>query len=135
MKQPKEKWKTLPINLLVRTELKPCKTPKILQISKLFEEGIDDFKDLMGLTKQLKSTVALESTFVINTWVFNNYLLVKTRASKFDGRKVIMDQQICSEAGVLVTQTTLSISFDIKGRKSCKFDDKISLKYKEFINS
>ncbi len=139
MKQTKRKWKRLPINLSDRPELRTSDIPAILQISKLFEEGIEDFKHSMGLTEkyiatEMKSTVALESTLVINEWSFDEHLLVKTRASKFDGRKVVMRQQICTDTKVLVTQTTLSISFNIESRKSCKFDQKIARRYKEFID-
>ena len=92
----------------------------------------------MGLTKQyiatkMKSTVALQSSITIYHWVHNNQLDIKTRAKKFDGRKVIMEQNICSKEEILITQTTLSISFDIYRRKSCYFDEKIAINYKKFI--
>ena len=83
----------------------------------------------------MKSTVALESQITIARWVFNNQLVIKTRASKFDGRKVLMEQHIRSDDELLVTQTTLSISFDILKRKSCYFDEKIAKNYRKFIEA
>ena len=88
----------------------------------------------MGLTVEYlaakkKSTVALETSLCVHGWQFNDSLLIKTGASKFDGRKVLMQQVICSKGQTLVTQTTLSISFDILKRKSCFFEEKIVLNY------
>ena len=92
----------------------------------VFDDGIDNFKKSMGLTEQyiatqMKSTVALESYITITNWVISNQLVIKTRASKFDGRKVLMEQHIHSEDKLLVTQTTLSISFDIVKKKKLLF--------------
>lgn len=134
------KWDSYSVDLNVFPELHFSKIPSLLFISKLFDDGIDSFKKSMGLTEryiatEMKSTVALESYITITRWIFSNQLVIKTRASKFDGKKVLMEQHISSENELLVTQTTLSISFDILKRKSCYFDDKIANNYREFIET
>jgi len=134
------KWDLYSVDLKAYPELQSTKIPSLLFISKFFDDGIEKFKKSMGLTEQyiateMKSTVALESCITINRWVHNKQVDIKTRATKFDGRKVMMDQIICSEDEILITQTTLSISFDIYRRKSCYFDEKIAINYKKFIDS
>ena len=128
------KWDSYSVDLNSFPEVHSSKIPSLLFISKFFDDGIDNFKKSMGLTKQyiateMKSTVALESFITITSWVISNHLVIKTRASKFDGRKVLMEQHIHSEDELLVTQTTLSISFDILKRKSCYFDEEIASNY------
>ena len=139
MKKQNEKWNVLSVDLANRPGLCSGTIPSLLEISKLFEDGIENFKHSMGLTNEYiaakkKSTVALETSLCVHRWQFNDSLLIKTRASKFDGRKVLMQQMICSKGQTLVTQTTLSISFDILKRKSCFFEKKIALNYKRFID-
>ncbi|OUU75408.1 MAG: hypothetical protein CBC29_03690 [Methylococcaceae bacterium TMED69] len=133
------KWDLHSVDLEAFPELHSSKIPPLLFISKFFDDGIENFKKSMGLTKQyiatkMKSTVALQSSITIYHWVHDNQLNIKTRAKKFDGRKVIMEQNICSREEILITQTTLSISFDIYRRKSCYFDEKIAINYKKFID-
>ncbi len=134
------KWDSYSVDLNAFPDLHFSKIPSLLFISKFFDDGIDNFKKSMGLTEQyiatqMKSTVALESYITITSWVTSNQLVIKTRASKFDGRKVLMEQHIHSEDKLLVTQTTLSISFDIVKRKSCYFDEKIADNYRKFIEA
>lgn len=134
------KWDSYLVDLSAFPELRFSKIPSLLFISKFFDDGIDNFKKSMGLTEQyiatkMKSTVALESYIKITSWLISNQLVIKTRASKFDGKKVLMEQHIYSEDELLVTQTTLSISFDILKRKSCYFDEKIADNYRKFIEA
>ena len=133
------KWHLYSVDLKAFPELQSHNIPPLLFISKFFDDGIENFKSSMGLTEKyittkMKSTVALESCTIINRWVQTNQLDIKTRATKFDGRKVLMEQNICSEDEILITQITLSISFDIYRIKSCYFDKKIAENYKKFID-
>ena len=70
MKKQNKKWNVLSIDLADRPELRSGTIPSLLEISKLFEDGIENFKHSMGLTDEYiaakkKSTVALETSLCV----------------------------------------------------------------------
>ena len=109
---------------------------RIIYYSMAFENGIEDYKSFVGLTPEYvgrhnKSTVALEAHTTYLRKVSVDSMDVATRIYNFDGKKVHIFQELFSESTLIATQETLSISFDILTRRTCKFDDKIARKYED----
>jgi len=105
-----------------------------------FEKGIDAYKSEAGLTgnyikKTLKSTVALQSKLNIFNTKFSHSYIVTTRIMGFDGRKILLYQELLLKNELLATLQTLSISFDIKMRKSCQFEPEINERLKKIYDN
>jgi acyl-CoA thioester hydrolase len=104
-----------------------------------FELGIDDYKAIVGLDlayieRELRSTVALESHITFqNEASLGEKLRVETRIIDFDGKRAHIYQELFRGETLLATQETLSISFDLKARRSAPFEAHIATGYRELM--
>ena len=105
-----------------------------------FEEGIDDYKKVIGLDEnyianEKKSTVALEAHSLYSKRMNTGLYLVETRIFDFDGKKAHILQEIFKEKNPIAFQETLSISFDLRSRKTCKFEPSVAQRYIELYEA
>ena len=105
-----------------------------------FEEGIDDYKNVVGLDKnyignEKKSTVALEAHSLYLERMRPGTYQVETRIFDFDGKKAHIFQEIFREKSPIASQETLSISFDLRSRRTCRFEHYISQRYVELYTA
>ena len=100
-----------------------------------FEKGFDTYKDLIGMDIQYikakqKSTVSLEAHICYRAEaMLDDTLRVETRIVNFDTKRAHVYQEMYRNKLLLATQETLSISFDIKKRKTCNFEEKFLKHY------
>lgn len=102
----------------------------------VFEKGFDKYKKLIGMdinyirTEQ-RSTVSLEAHICYHAEaMLGDELRVETRIVDFDSKRAHVYQEMYHDDRLLATQETLSISFDIKKRKTCAFDPRFIRHYK-----
>ena len=105
-----------------------------------FEKGIDDYKKVIGLDKNYiankkKSTVALEAHSLYLKGMKTGIYQVETRIFDFDGKRAHILQEIFREKSPIASQETLSISFDLNSRRTCKFADSITQRYVELYEA
>lgn len=102
-----------------------------------FEQGIDDYKALVGLDldyieREKRSTVALESHITFqNEASLGEKLRAETRIIDFDGKRAHVYQELYRDADLLATQETMAISFDLTARRTAPFEDWIAANYRE----
>ena len=111
---------------------------KCIFYSLAFEEGIEDYKNYIGLdenyiTNKRKSTVALEAHSLYLKKMDLGSFLVETKICDFDGKRVHIFQEIFREKNLVAFQETLSISFDLISRKTCEFESSIAQRYDELL--
>jgi acyl-CoA thioester hydrolase len=93
-----------------------------------FDLGIDALKAVYGINpsyieREQRSTVALEAHITYqNEASLGEQLDVHTRVLDFDTKRTHLYQEMYRSDVLLATQETLSISFDLRARKSCAFD-------------
>ena len=98
----------------------------------VFDTGIDNLKAVYGISgtyieTQKRSTVALEAHITYqNEANIGEMLRVETRIIDFDAKRTHLYQEMYRDDTLLATQETLSISFDLKARKSCEFEPRIA---------
>ena len=91
----------------------------------VFDIGIDDLKAVYGIDPayietQKRSTVALEAHITYqNEASLDEVLTVRSRILDFDAKRTHLYQEMYRGEDLLATQETLSISFDLRARKSC----------------
>ena len=102
----------------------------------VFEKGFDKYKDLIGMdinyirTEQ-RSTVSLEAHICYHSEaMLGDELRVETRIVDYDSKRAHVYQEMYHDDCLLATQETLSISFDIKKRKTCDFEPRFIRHYK-----
>ena len=105
-----------------------------------FEQGIDDYKKVIGLNENYiaakkKSTVALEAHSLYSKRMKTGLYQVQTRIFDFDGKRAHILQSIFKEENIIAFQETLSISFDLHSRRTCKFDSSIAQRYIELYEA
>ena len=114
---------------------------KTILYSLAFEEGIDDYKKVVGLDKnyianEKKSTVALEAHSLYLERMKLGIYQVETRIFDFDGKKAHIFQNIVRGRNTTVASLeTLSISFDLRSRKTCRFEPFIAQRYVELYTA
>jgi len=92
-----------------------------------FDLGIDALKATYGIDSNYiesaqRSTVALEAHITYqNEASLGEELRVDTRILDFDAKRTHLYQEMYRGEDLLATQETLSISFDLKARRSCPF--------------
>ncbi len=92
-----------------------------------FDLGIDELKAVYGIDSdyiamQQRSTVALEAHITYqNEASLGETLQIGTRILDFDSKRTHLYQEMFRGEDLLATQETLSISFDLKARKSQPF--------------
>jgi acyl-CoA thioester hydrolase len=102
-----------------------------------FDLGIDALKAVYGIDSDYienkqRSTVALEAHITYqNEAVLGEQLDVHSRVLDFDGKRTHIYQEMYRGEDLLATQETLSISFDLKMRKSCPFDGEVAPRIKQ----
>ena len=111
---------------------------RIILYSIAFEEGIEDYKNFIGLNSEYiehyqKSTVALEAHTTYLRSIRFDSLLITTRIYNFDGKKAHIYQELFSSSTLLAAQETLSISFDLRSRRTCPFDANIARRYENLF--
>ena len=90
----------------------------------VFDKGFDKYKDLIGMDinyikKHQCSTVSLEAHICYHSEaMLGDELRVETRIVDFDSKRAHVYQEMYHDDRLLATQETLSISFDIKKRKT-----------------
>ena len=60
---------------------------------------------------------------------------VETRIFDFDGKRAHILQEIFRKKSPIASQETLSISFDLDSRRTCKFADSIAQRYVELYEA
>ena len=113
---------------------------KTIFYSLAFEEGIDDYKKVVGLDEnyianEKKSTVALEAHSLYLERMKPDIYQVETRIFDFDGKKAHIFQNIFSGRNTVASLETLSISFDLRSRKTCRFEPSIAQRYVELYTA
>ena len=113
---------------------------KTIFYSLAFEEGIDDYKKVVGLDKnyianEKKSTVALEAHSLYLERMKPDIYQVETRIFDFDGKKAHIFQNIFRGRNTVASLETLSISFDLRSRKTCRFEPFIAQRYVELYTA
>ena len=113
---------------------------KTIFYSLAFEEGIDDYKKVVGLDKnyianEKKSTVALEAHSLYLGRMKSGIYQVETRIFDFDGKKAHIFQNIFSGRNTVASLETLSISFDLRSRKTCRFEPSIAQRFVELYTA
>jgi len=111
---------------------------RIIYYSIAFEKGIEDYKNVIGLSSEYvehhqKSTVALEAHTTYFKSIEFNGVEIATRIHDFDGKKVHIYQELFSNSTLLATQETLSISFNLRSRRTCPFDISIARRYEKLF--
>lgn len=97
-----------------------------------FDIGIDELKAVYGIDSNYietnqRSTVALEAHITYqNEASLGEELQIGTRILDFDGKRTHLYQEMYRRDDLLATQETLSISFDLKARKSQPFEPAIA---------
>jgi len=97
-----------------------------------FDIGIDELKAVYGIDSRYieteqRSTVALEAHITYqNEASLGDELEVRSRIIDFDVKRTHLYQEMYRGADLLATQETLSISFDLKARRSCPFESYIA---------
>ena len=108
---------------------------------KTFELGIDSYKALIGLDadyleRHQRSTVALESHITYQREAYlGDELRLETRLVDFDGKRVVVYQELYRDSDLLATQETLAISFDTAARRSRPFDPPIARNYQRLVDA
>ena len=113
---------------------------KTILYSLAFEEGIDDYKKVVGLDKhyianEKKSTVALEAHSLYSEIMRPGIYQVETRIFNFDGKRAHIFQEIFRDRSPIASQETLSISFDLRSRRTCRFEHSIAQRYLELYEA
>ncbi|MEC9248737.1 MAG: thioesterase family protein [Pseudomonadota bacterium] len=126
---------TIPDKLDLKT-----KSGRIIYYSIAFEEGIEDYKNVIGLSPEYveryqKSTVALEAHTTYFKRIEFKSVVIATRIHDFDGKKAHIYQELFSSSTLLATQETLSISFNLRSRRTCPFDISIARRYEELFTA
>lgn len=104
-----------------------------------FETGIDAYKAVVGMDLAYiegtgRSTVALESHITFqNEAMLGEALRIETRIVDFDGKRAHIYQELFRGEDLLATQETLSLSFDTRARKSCRFEDAVAARYRALV--
>jgi len=102
-----------------------------------FDLGIDTLKAVYGIDSEYienkqRSTVALEAHITYqNEAALGEHLDVHSRILDCDAKRTHLYQEMYRGDDLLATQETLSISFDLKMRKSCPFDSEIAPRIKQ----
>ncbi len=97
-----------------------------------FDIGIDELKMTYGINgdyieREQRSTVALEAHITYqNEASLGDTLRIESRVLDFDGKRTHLYQEMYRGDDLAATQETLSISFDLKTRRSCTFDSAIA---------
>ena len=113
---------------------------KTIFYSLAFEEGIDDYKKVIGLDEnyianEKKSTVALEAHSLYSERMKTGLYIVETRIFDFDGKRAHILQEIFKDKNPIASQETLSISFDLRSRRTCRFEHSIAQLYFELYQA
>jgi acyl-CoA thioester hydrolase len=93
-----------------------------------FDLAIEDLKIAYGLTEayrstQQRSTVALESHITYQNEAHRgDALRIESRILATDGKRLHLGQAMYRAETLLATLETLSLSFDLATRRSCRFD-------------
>ena len=87
------------------------------------------------MTKEKKSTVALEAHSLYLKGMKTGVYEVETRIFDFDGKRAHILQEIFRDKSPIAFQETLSISFDLDSRRTCKFADSIAQRYVELYEA
>ncbi len=104
-----------------------------------FEQGIDDYKALVGLDlasikREQRSTVALEAHITYqNEASAGERLRVETRIIDFDGKRAHVYQELYRDAVLLATQETMAISFDLQARRTAPFTAPVAERYRALV--
>ncbi len=107
----------------------------------LFDLGIDAFKAVVGIDvdyikREALSTVALESRIAyLAEASLGDELRIDTRVIDFDGKRMHYYQEMFRGEELVSAQETLSISFDTKARRSCRFADAIARGYERLFEA
>ena len=125
---------------ITKTLTKQHQSAKTILYSLAFEEGIDDYKKVVGLDKhyianEKKSTVALEAHSLYSEIMRPGIYQVETRIFDFDGKKAHILQEIFRDKNLIASQETLSISFDLRSRRTCRFEHFIAQRYLELCEA
>jgi len=106
-----------------------------------FDIGIDELKAVYGIdsnyiaTEQC-STVALEAHITYqNEASLGEQIKIGSRILDFDGKRTHLYQEMHRGSDLLATQETLSISFDLKVRKSRPFEPAIARNIEAMCNA
>lgn len=97
-----------------------------------FDLGIDELKAVYGIDSnyiatEQRSTVALEAHITYqNEASLGEELRIGSRILDFDSKRTHLYQEMYRSDDLLATQETLSISFDLKARKSQPFESEIA---------
>ena len=93
-----------------------------------FDLAIEDLKIAYGLTEAYRlatqrSTVALEAHITYQSEAkLGDELRIESRIVDTDGKRLHLAQAMYRATTLLSTQETLSISFDLAARRSCRFE-------------
>ena len=87
--------------------------------------------DINYIRTEQRSTVSLEAHICYHSEaMLGDELRVETRIVDYDSKRAHVYQEMYHDDRLLATQETLSISFDIKKRKTCDFDPRFIRHYK-----
>lgn len=106
-----------------------------------FDLGVDALKATYGIDSNYiesaqRSTVALEAHITYqNEASLGEELRVDTRILDFDAKRTHLYQEMYRGEDLLATQETLSISFDLKARRSCSFGADITANIERLQNA
>ena len=125
---------------ITKTLIKQHLGAKTILYSLAFEEGINDYKKVVGLNKhyianEKKSTVALEAHSLYSEIMRPGVYQVETRIFDFDGKRAHILQEIFKDKKPIASQETLSISFDLRSRRTCRFEHSIAQLYLELCQA